>query len=89
MGFGRKYAVISCAFDSSMPSRPARRVGFAATNLVLTCCQVRGSAAKPDPARQKRKRGANRAAGRPNLIFTDISLFNGTLLIRTMHPPSA
>src|SRR5216684_2915061 len=46
-GFGRRNAVISCAFDSSIPICPARKVGFAASNLSRTSCQVSAFWAKP------------------------------------------
>jgi hypothetical protein len=49
LGFGRKFAVISCARDSSMPICPARRVGFAASNLSRTSCHVSAFWAKPLP----------------------------------------
>src|SRR5713226_3139258 len=49
-GFGRRNAVISCAFDSSMPICPARSVGFAASNLSRISCHVNGFCAKALPA---------------------------------------
>src|SRR5260370_26971141 len=39
-GFGRRNAVISCAFDSSIPISPARSVGFDFSNRSRTSCQV-------------------------------------------------
>src|SRR5258707_15680783 len=41
-GFGRRNAVISWAFDSSIPICPARRVGLFCPNRCRTCSQVRG-----------------------------------------------
>jgi len=40
-GFGRKYAVISSAFDSSILICPAISVGLADMNFCFTCSQVR------------------------------------------------
>src|SRR5260370_23471227 len=42
LGLGRKYAVISCAFDSSIPICPARNVGLLCSNRCRTCSQVKG-----------------------------------------------
>src|SRR5216117_3669258 len=44
-GFGRRNAVLSCAFDSSIPICPARSVGLFCSNLCRTCSQLKGVAA--------------------------------------------
>src|SRR5689334_14030660 len=41
VGFGRRNAVISCAFNSSILSLSASNVGFLASNLPRTSCQVK------------------------------------------------
>src|ERR1700680_151184 len=46
-GLGRRYAVISCARDSSTPICPARKDGFACSHLSRTSCQVNAFCAKP------------------------------------------
>src|SRR5260370_3352932 len=43
LGFGRRNAVISCAFDSSIPICPALNVGLFCSNLWRTCSQVKGN----------------------------------------------
>src|SRR5260370_36380068 len=42
LGLGRRYAVISCAFDSSVPNLPASRVGLFCANRCRTCSQLKG-----------------------------------------------
>src|SRR5260370_10209456 len=42
LGLGRRNAVISCAFDSSIPICPARNVGLFCSNRCRTCSQVKG-----------------------------------------------
>src|ERR1035441_5480518 len=45
VGLGRKKAVISCAFDSSILNLPASRVGLFCSNRARTFSQVQGSCA--------------------------------------------
>src|SRR5258708_35140880 len=42
LGLGRRNAVISCAFDSSIPICPARNVGLFCSNRCRTCSQDKG-----------------------------------------------
>jgi len=51
-------------------------------NVARTCCHVRGSPARETPARQKRRRGNDRAAGKASLIFTGVSSFTMTLFLK-------
>src|SRR6266481_794412 len=42
-GLGRRYAVISCALNSSIPNFPASKVGLFCSKRCRTCSQVKGS----------------------------------------------
>src|SRR5215469_12300686 len=71
LGLGRRFAVISCARDSSMPICPARSVRLAASNLSRISGHVNALWPKPIPAK----------------TMTDSKPKHQHLTTRSMNPP--
>src|SRR6266849_515334 len=84
VGFGRRYAEISCALDSSMFTLSASSVGLLASKRSRTFCQVKGCGAgwpggawaTPEAVPSHSSNGYNAARLMTDLIPT--SVFNGT-----------